>query len=132
MLRRFTSTALILALLSFPTAYAQQESNPHGARVTSALSEFSDPPVGEAGTLRAETRLQRRIRLLRAVAQQPESYRHLGFSLELKPVASSAQTGNTALEDSQNGGLPWWAWAPHRRRCHDCCDADRVRRRGRG
>ena len=45
----------------------------------------------------------------------PQSYPVLTRSRSLQPAVgpriSLAQGGNAALQDGQNGGLPWWAWA---------------------
>ena len=106
--RRAACSALIVTVLSFSTAYAQQEGASPGAQDTSAWAEFSRPGNSEAGVLTKETRLRRTV--LRP-AKLP------GFDQEPQPAAgggsriSLAQGGNAALQDGQNGGLPWWAWA---------------------
>ena len=113
--QRIVCLVLILTLLSFAPVSAQQEGSAAEERASAIWAKLSRTGDGVPGTLTREARLRQTVRLLWTASSQPTELP--GFDLPRQPADGSgssgalAQGGNAALEDSQGGGLPWWAWA---------------------
>ena len=115
-LRRLVSGALILALLPFAPAHAQQANDSQEEPATVGVTEFVGVTVADVGILDEEANLRQTLRHLTARAWHLGPVEIPGFDQAIEsvgePGASVAQGTTASAQDSpQKRRMPWWAWA---------------------